>query len=86
MVIMLQCGTCRLVAAYLRDNKVSGTKFKTWRRPPGLLDCLMGRTERIYKTKILNGERKAYGVGPTPEASQQAAKKNWDKNSGREAT
>jgi hypothetical protein len=51
--------------------------FRTTRVRRGWLDRLKGY-ERVYETKLTDGERVAYGRGPTREASQQSAKRNWD--------
>ena len=52
-------------------------EFRTTRVRRGWLDRLKGY-ERVYETKLTDGERVAYGRGPTREASQQSAKRNWD--------
>ena len=52
-------------------------EFRTTRVRRGWLDRLKGY-KRVYETKLTDGERVAYGRGPTREASQQSAKRNWD--------
>jgi hypothetical protein len=52
-------------------------EFRTTRVRRGWLDRLKGY-ERVYETKLTDGERVAYRRGPTREASQQSAKRNWD--------
>jgi hypothetical protein len=41
-----------------------------------MLDRLKGY-ERVYQTKLTDGERTAYGRGPTRDASLRAAQLNW---------
>ena len=33
--------------------------------------------QRAYETKIWDGRREAFGRGPTPEASREAAERLW---------
>jgi hypothetical protein len=49
-----------------------------------LIDRLMG-FERLYETKVTDGQRVAYGRGATPKTSQQWAQRNWDARFGRDA-
>jgi hypothetical protein len=51
-------------------------EFRTSRVRRGWLDRLKGY-DRLYETKITDGERVAYGRGPSREASEQAAQRNW---------
>jgi hypothetical protein len=50
---------------------------KTRRIRRGWLDRLRG-FDRLYETELVDGQRTAYGRGPTPEASQKSAQRNWD--------
>ena len=52
-------------------------EFRTTRVRRGWLERLKGY-ERAYETELTDGERVAYGRGPTREASQQSAQRNWD--------
>ena len=52
-------------------------EFRTTRVRRGWLDRLKGY-KRVYETKLTDGERVAHGRGPTREASEQAAIKNWN--------
>jgi hypothetical protein len=47
-------------------------EFKTSRVRRGWIDRLKGY-DRLYETKVTDGERAAYGRGPSREASEQAA-------------
>ena len=51
--------------------------LRTSRIRRGWLDRLKGY-DRLYETKVTDGERAAYGKGPTREASEQAALRNWN--------
>jgi hypothetical protein len=62
---------------------MSELEFRTTRVRRVWLDRLKGY-ERVYETKLTDGERVAYGRGPTREASQQSAKRNWDAKFGLE--
>ena len=53
-------------------------EFRTCRR--GWLDRLKGY-DRLYETKVTDGERAAYGRGASREASEQAALRNWNAKS-----
>jgi hypothetical protein len=57
---------------------------RTKRIRRGLLDRLKG-FHRLYETKVTDGERVAFGRGPTPEASQEVAERNWVSKFGQEA-
>jgi hypothetical protein len=52
-------------------------EFRTSRIRRGWLDRLKG-FDRLYETKVTDGERVAYGRGPTREASEQSAQRNWE--------
>jgi hypothetical protein len=41
--------------------------------------------ERLYQTKVTDGDRIVYGRGPTREVSEQSAQRNWDAKFGRES-
>ena len=43
----------------------------------GWIDRLKGYV-RLYETKLTDGERAAYGRGPSREASEEAALRNWN--------
>ena len=49
---------------------------KTARIHRGLIDRIRG-LERLYQTKVTDGHRIVYGQGPTREASEQSAQRNW---------
>ena len=49
-----------------------------------LIDRLMG-FERLYQTKLTDGQRVAYGRGETRKTSEQCAQRNWDASFGRDA-
>ena len=49
---------------------------KTRRAHRNLLERLKGY-EKIYETKLTDGERTAYGRGRTREASLREAERNW---------
>ena len=51
--------------------------WRTVRIRRGWLDRLRG-FDRLYETKITDGERVTYGRGPTREASEQSARTNWE--------
>ena len=51
--------------------------LRTSRIRRGWLDRLKGY-DRLYGTKVTDGKRAAYGKGPTREASEQAALRNWN--------
>ena len=44
------------------------------------IDRLKGY-DRVYGTKVTDGEREAYGRGASREASEQAALRNWNAES-----
>ena len=52
-------------------------EFRTSRVRRGWLDRLKGY-DRLYETKVMDGERVAYGRASTREASEQAALRNWN--------
>ena len=37
--------------------------------------------DRVYETKVADGEQEAYGRGASREASEQAALRNWNAKS-----
>jgi hypothetical protein len=49
---------------------------KTWRAHRNFLERLKGY-EKIYETKISDGERAAHGRGPTRQESVREAERNW---------
>jgi hypothetical protein len=49
-----------------------------------LIDRLIG-FERLYETKVTDGQRVAYGRGTTRETSKQWAQRTWDARFGRDA-
>jgi hypothetical protein len=55
---------------------MSELEFRKTRVRRVWLDRLKGY-ERVYETKLTDGERVAHGRGPR-EASEQAALKNWN--------
>ena len=52
-------------------------EVRTARIRRGWIDRLKGHA-RLYETKVTDGERAAYGRGPSREASEQAALRNWN--------
>ncbi len=50
--------------------------YKTWRTRRNLIERLQGH-EKMYETKVTDGERSAYGRGPTRRESLIEAKRNW---------
>jgi hypothetical protein len=50
---------------------------RTVRIRRGWLDRLKG-FDRLYETEVSDGERTAYGRGPTRETSEQSARRNWE--------
>ena len=42
-----------------------------------LIDRLMG-FDRLYQTKLTDGQRVAHGIGATRKTSEQWAQRNWD--------
>jgi len=52
-------------------------EVRTSRVRRGWLDRLKGY-DRLYETKVTDGERAAYGRGASREASEQAALRNWN--------
>ena len=52
-------------------------EVRTSRVRRGWIDRLKGY-DRLYETKVTDGERVAYGRGPSREASEQAALRNWN--------
>ena len=52
-------------------------EVKTSRVRRGWIDRLKGYV-RLYETKLTDGERAAYGRGPSREASEEAALRNWN--------
>jgi hypothetical protein len=50
--------------------------YKTWRSRRNVFERLRGY-DRIYETKITDGERTAYGRGPTRGDSLTDAERNW---------
>ena len=55
-------------------------ELRTLRVRRSWLERLRGY-DRVYETKITDGERAAYGRGASREASEQAALRNWNANS-----
>jgi hypothetical protein len=55
-------------------------EVRTSRLRRGWLDRLKGY-DRLYETKVTDGERAAYGRGASREASEQAALRNWNAKS-----
>jgi len=56
---------------------------KTQRIRRGWLDRLRGY-DRLYETELTDGQRIAYGRGPTSDASQKAAQRNWEAKFGQQ--
>jgi hypothetical protein len=52
-------------------------EVRTTRVRRGWLDRLRGY-KHVYETELTDGEHVAHGRGPTREASEQSAKRNWD--------
>ena len=55
-------------------------ELRTSRVRRSLLERLRGY-DRVYETKVTDGERAAYGRGASREASEQAALRNWNAKS-----
>jgi hypothetical protein len=55
--------------------------YKTWRARRNLSERLAGY-EKMYETKISDGERTAYGRGATRRQSLLEAERNWLKQFG----
>jgi hypothetical protein len=51
--------------------------WRTVRIRRGWVDRLRG-FDRLYKTKVTDGQRVIYGRGPTRAASEQSARRNWE--------
>jgi hypothetical protein len=51
--------------------------WRTTRFRRGLLDRLRG-FDRLYETKVTDGEHVAFGRGRTREDSQESAQRNWN--------
>jgi hypothetical protein len=56
---------------------------KTRRIRRGWLDRLKGY-DRLYETELTDGQHTAHGRGPTREASQKSAQRNWEAKFDRE--
>ena len=52
-------------------------EVRTSRVRRGWIDRLKGY-DRLYETKVTDGERAAYGRGPSREASDHAALRSWN--------
>ena len=52
-------------------------EVKTSRVRRGWIDRLKGYV-RLYETKLTDGERAAYGRGPSRKTSEEAALRNWN--------
>jgi hypothetical protein len=52
-------------------------EVRTSRVRRGWIDRLKGY-DRLYETKVTDGECAAYGRGPSREASEQATLRNWN--------
>ena len=57
--------------------------LRTTRVRRGWLDRLKGY-DRLYETELTDGQHVVRGRGPTREASEQSAKRNWDAKFGSE--
>jgi hypothetical protein len=66
-----------------RERTMPELSWRTTRIRRGVLDRLRG-FDRLYKTKVTDGEHVAYGRGRTPEASQESALRNWEAKFGQE--
>ena len=55
-------------------------ELRTLRVRRNWLDRLRGY-DRVYETKVTDGEQEAYGRGPSREASEQAALRSWNAKS-----
>ena len=51
-------------------------ELRTLRVRRSWLERLRGY-DRVYETKVTDGEHVTYGRGPSREASEQAARRNW---------
>jgi hypothetical protein len=76
----------RLLSPVLRNRfgrsswgaySMPGLVYRTARIRRGWLDRLKG-FDRLYETRVTDGERIAYGRGPTRETSEQSARRNWE--------
>lgn len=52
-------------------------EVKTSRVRRGWIDRLKGY-DRLYESRLTDGEHVAYGRGPSREASEEAALRNWN--------
>ena len=71
--------TCPGAVAYrdhIRALAQSMTQIQTSRVHPTWLDRLL-LWQRAYQTKIFDQQREVVGRGRTPEASQEAAERQW---------
>ena len=59
-------------ASLMRELEVRTARIRR-----GWIDRLKGHA-RLYETKVTDGERAAYGRGPSREASEHAALRNWN--------
>jgi hypothetical protein len=57
--------------------------WRTVRIQRGWLDRLKG-FDRLYETEIKDGERITHGRGPTREAAEQSARRNWEAKFGQD--
>lgn len=68
------CHRHEQIASHLDD--MTELTAKTWRAHRNLLERLKGY-EKIYETKLTDGEKTAYGRGRTREESRRKAERNW---------
>jgi hypothetical protein len=64
----------RLFASHL--DVMTELTAKTWRAHRNLLERLKGY-EKIYETKLTDGEKTTHGRGRTREESIREAERNW---------
>ena len=72
-----RCCELKLQPALLFRFVMPELEVRTSRVRRGWIDRLKGY-DRVYETKVTDGERAAYGRGPSREASLQAALRNWN--------
>jgi hypothetical protein len=67
-------GTSRLIASHF--DIMTELTAKTWRAHRNLLERLKGY-EKMYETKLSDGEKTVRGRGRTREESIREAERNW---------
>jgi hypothetical protein len=55
---------------------MDGLTYKTWRAHRSIIERLQGH-DKIYETKVTDGDRTAYGRGATRRESLLEAERHW---------